>query len=168
MSITVYVPGDSSALELGAERVAQSILQAAKARGVDIRLDRNGSRGLYWLEPLVEVVTPSGRIAYGPVKSGDIAGLFDAGFYYGRHHALCLGDIENLPYLKDQERLTFARAGKTDPLSLNDYLAHDGYRGLTNALLLESLEGKRGMARIRLSRCARRCGVLVHNSRVYE
>lgn len=134
MSITVYVPGDSSALSLGAERIAQSILKEAKNRDLDIRLVRNGSRGLYWLEPLVEVATPSGRIAYGPVKRGDIAELFDADFLHGGQHALCLGNIEELPYFKNQERLTFARVGKTDPISLDDYLAHDGFRGLKNAL----------------------------------
>lgn len=136
MSITVYVPGDSSALSLGAERVAQGISREAKQRGIDVRLVRNGSRGLYWLEPLLEVATLAGRIAYGPVKASDVAGLFDADFLHGGQHALRLGNIEELPYLKNQERLTFTRAGKTDPVSLDDYLAHEGFRGLNNALTM--------------------------------
>jgi formate dehydrogenase iron-sulfur subunit len=136
MNTTVYVPGDSSALARGAERVAQGVLQEAKARGSDIRLVRNGSRGLYWLEPLVEVETAAGRVAYGPVKAGDIAGLFDADFLKGGKHALHLGLTEEIPYLEKQERLTFARIGKTDPVSLGDYLANDGYRGLKNALAM--------------------------------
>lgn len=136
MNITVYVPGDSSALARGAERVAQGIVAEAKERGADIRLVRNGSRGMYWLEPLVEVETGAGRVAYGPVKVGDIAGLFDAGFLQGGAHALNLGLTDEIPYLKKQERLTFARVGKTDPVSLGDYLANEGYRGLKNALAM--------------------------------
>ena len=53
-----------------------------------------------------------------------------------RHIALCLGPTEEIPYLKQQERLTFARCGIVDPLSLPDYLAHGGYRGLQRALTL--------------------------------
>jgi formate dehydrogenase iron-sulfur subunit len=135
--ITVYVPRDSSALGLGAERVANAIQVEAAKRGAGIKLVRNGSRGLYWLEPLVEVATPGGRVAYGPVQPGDVPGLFDAGFLEGKAHPLCLGPTEEIPYLKNQERLTFARVGITDPVSLDDYLAHDGYRGLRNALALE-------------------------------
>jgi formate dehydrogenase iron-sulfur subunit len=135
--ITVYVPRDSSALGLGAERVANAIQMEAAKRGIAINLVRNGSRGLYWLEPLVEVATPAGRIAYGPVQAGEVAGLFDAGFLEGQPHTLCQGPTEEMPYLKNQERLTFARVGITDPVSLDDYLAHDGYRGLRNALAME-------------------------------
>ena len=125
MNIKVYVPGDSSALARGAERIAQNIVQEAQARGVEIQLIRNGSRGMYWLEPLVEVSTPEGRIAYGPVHPEQISGLFDAGFLQGGAHELNLGLTEELPYFKNQERLTFARVGITDPVSLDDYLAHD-------------------------------------------
>ena len=62
-TLTVYVPRDATALSLGADRVAQAIAAEAKARNLDIKLVRNGSRGLHWLEPLVEVGTPSGRVA---------------------------------------------------------------------------------------------------------
>jgi formate dehydrogenase iron-sulfur subunit len=134
MSVTVYIPCDSSAVSLGAERVAKAIAQEAKNRGVEINLVRNGSRGLYWLEPMVEVATDKGRVAYGAVKTSDVASLFDADFLNGGSHSLNLGLTEELPYLKKQQRLTFARVGITDPVSVEDYVAHDGYRGLKNAL----------------------------------
>ncbi|MGZ8159030.1 MAG: formate dehydrogenase beta subunit [Methylobacter sp.] len=136
MSITIYVPCDSSAASLGADRVAAAIAQEAAKRGIDINLVRNGSRGMYWLEPLVEVATAKGRIAFGPVQAGDVPGLFDAGFTEGSAHALSLGLTEELDYFKKQQRLTFARIGKTDPVSLTDYVANDGYRGLKNALAM--------------------------------
>jgi len=135
--IKVYVPRDSSALGLGAEKVAAAIRAEAERRGARIELIRNGSRGLYWLEPMVEVATAAGRVAYGPVKPGDVASLFEAGFLEGKTHALALGPTDEIPYLKNQERLTFARVGITDPVSLEDYVAHDGYRGLRRALSLE-------------------------------
>jgi formate dehydrogenase iron-sulfur subunit len=134
MSVRVYVPRDSAALSVGAEGVARAIASEASSRGLDITLVRNGSRGMFWLEPLVEVETPNGRIAYGPVTREAVAGLFDAGFLEGKAHSLCLGPTEEIPYLKQQERLTFARCGIVDPLSLTDYIAHGGYRGLQRAL----------------------------------
>ncbi|MGY4830027.1 formate dehydrogenase beta subunit [Sphaerotilaceae bacterium SBD11-9] len=136
MSITVYVPRDSAALAVGADRVARRIVDEAAQRGADITLVRNGSRGLFWLEPLVEVKTAQGRIAYGPVDVNDVASLFDANFLAGGAHALHLGPTEEIPYLKKQERLTFARMGVTDPLSLDDYLAHEGFAGLKRAITL--------------------------------
>ncbi|MDD1650007.1 MAG: NADH-quinone oxidoreductase subunit NuoF [Methylococcaceae bacterium] len=133
----VYVPRDSSALGLGAERVAEAIqIEASRCNAV-VELVRNGSRGLYWLEPLVEVDTQHGRVAYGPVTPRDVVSLFEAGFLEGKPHALALGLTAEIPYLKKQERLTFTRVGITDPVSLDDYLAHDGYRGLRRALTLE-------------------------------
>lgn len=132
--IKVFVPRDSSALGLGAERVAEAIQLEASRRDLAVRLVRNGSRGLYWLEPLVEIETPAGRMAYGPVTPGAVSSLFDAGFLEGRAHPLALGLTAEIPYLKNQERLTFVRVGITDPVSLDDYLAHEGYRGLRRAL----------------------------------
>ena len=70
-SITVYVPRDATALSLGADKVAQAIVAEAAARNIEVKLVRNGSRGLFWLEPLVEVATAAGRVAYGPVKARD-------------------------------------------------------------------------------------------------
>jgi len=131
---TVYVPCDSSALSLGAEAVAIAIASEAARRNASIKLIRNGSRGLYWLEPMIEVATGHGRFAYGPVSAADVPSLFDAGFLDGADHRLALGLTDDIPYLKRQSRVTFARVGLTDPLSLDDYLAHGGYRGLARAL----------------------------------
>jgi len=134
--VKVYVPCDSCALSLGSESVAREVSRVAGQRGLDVTLVRNGSRGLYWLEPLVEVETPEGRIAFGPVTVKDVESLFDQGFLSGGQHPLSLGLTEEIPFLKKQERLTFARVGITDPVSLEDYLAHEGYQGLRNALAM--------------------------------
>jgi len=140
MSTRVFIPGDSAALSVGADEVAAALRGVAEERGLAVEIARNGSRGLYWLEPLIEVATPAGRIAYGPVASGDVAGLFQAGFLSGRPHALCQGPTEEIPYLKNQERLTFARCGITDPLSLADYEAHGGFCGLKRAIDMTGAE----------------------------
>jgi formate dehydrogenase iron-sulfur subunit len=137
MSVRVFVPRDSAALAAGADRVARRIADEASARGVDVDVVRNGSRGLFWLEPLVEVATPGGRIAYGPVTTDDMAGLFDSAFLSGGAHPLLLGPTEQIPYLKNQERLTFCRMGITDPLSLSDYQAHEGFAGLRRAVAMD-------------------------------
>ena len=141
MSVTVYVPCDSAAVSVGADDVAEAIARTAQLRSIaNVRIVRNGSRGMFWLEPLVEVTTPSGRIAYGPVTERDVAGLFDAGFLEGGAHQLRLGPTEDIPYLKNQERLTFARVGITDPLSLADYEQHGGWRGLGAALAMQGAD----------------------------
>ncbi|HTO43905.1 MAG TPA: formate dehydrogenase, partial [Burkholderiales bacterium] len=140
MNATVYVPRDAAALAVGAEEVAQAIQRTAAARGDEVQLVRNGSRGLVWLEPLVEVETPAGRIAYGPVTPDDVAGLFTAGFLSGSAHALHLGLTDEIPYLKRQERLTFSRVGVIDPRSVTDYEAHGGWRGLRNALAMSGAQ----------------------------
>ena len=105
-----------------------------QTRRLPVQLVRNGSRGLFWLEPLVEVDTPEGRVAYGPVSAGDVPGLFAADFLHGGAHPLQRGLTEEIPYLKSQQRLTFARVGITDPISVADYVAHGGYRGLAARL----------------------------------
>src|SRR5258708_4314658 len=133
---TIYVPRDSSAVSLGAGAVAEAIATEAARRKAEINLIRNGSRGLYWLEPLVEVATARGRIAYGPISGADVTALFDAGFLDGGEHPLGLGPTDNIAYLKRQSRVTFARVGITDPVSLDDYIAHGGYRGLTRQLAI--------------------------------
>ncbi len=138
--ITVYVPRDAAALSVGADAVARAILAEAEARHLPVRLIRNGSRGMLWLEPLVEVVTANSRMAYGPVTPDKVAELFDAGFLEGASHPLCHGPTEDILYLKHQNRLTFARCGVTDPLSVEDYRAHGGFAGLERALALSSDE----------------------------
>jgi formate dehydrogenase iron-sulfur subunit len=132
----IFVPRDSGALSVGAEEVARAIAIESAARGVDVTIVRNGSRGLYWLEPMVEVELESGRVAYGPVSADDVSSLFEAGLLTGGTHALSLGATEAIPYLAKQERLTCARVGIIDPVSLEDYEAHAGYRGLRAALAL--------------------------------
>jgi formate dehydrogenase iron-sulfur subunit len=136
VSITLYVPQDAVALGLGANRVARAIFAGAEARGLDVRIVRTGTRGLLWLEPMVEVATPEGRIAYGPVTPADVEGLLDAGLTEGGEHALRLGKPEEIPFLAKQHRLTFHRCGVVDPVSVEDYRAHGGYRGLEAALKL--------------------------------
>jgi formate dehydrogenase iron-sulfur subunit len=135
-TVTVYVPVDAAAQSVGSESVVAEILAEAKTRDIDIQIVRNGSRGMLWLEPLLEVVTDQGRVAYGPVAASDVAGLFDAGFLQGGSHALGHGITEEIDYLKRQTRLTFARVGVIDPLSLDDFKSHGGFEGLTKALEL--------------------------------
>ena len=140
MSTTIYVPRDSAALAAGADEVAAAITAEAARRGLAVNLVRNGSRGLFWLEPLVEVQTPGGRMAYGPVAPQDVPGLFEAGFLSGGAHALGHGVTEQIPFLALQERLTFRRMGVTDPLSLADYAAHEGWAGLRRAAAMPPAE----------------------------
>ncbi|RRD01830.1 formate dehydrogenase beta subunit [Amphritea balenae] len=137
MSTKVYIPRDTTALAMGADRLAAEIAAEAAKRGEAIEIIRNGSRGMFWLEPLIEVETANGRIAYGPVETQDIDNLFEQSFLTGEtSHPLCQGLTEEIPYFKRQQRLTFARAGITDPVSLQDYQAHDGFKGLLKALSL--------------------------------
>ncbi|MBW3098377.1 formate dehydrogenase beta subunit [Pseudohoeflea coraliihabitans] len=136
MSITLYVPRDSAALAVGADQVAERIRAEASARGVEISIIRNGSRGMIWLEPLVEVETDEGRLAYGPVTADQVPSLFDAGFLTGGDHPLAHGPTEDIAFFKRQTRLTFARCGLTDPLSLAAYRAHGGLVGLERALTM--------------------------------
>ncbi|MBB4023187.1 formate dehydrogenase iron-sulfur subunit [Confluentimicrobium naphthalenivorans] len=131
MTLRIYVPGDAAARALGADEVAQAVRAEAARRGVTVTLIRNGTRGMVWLEPLVEVETAAGRTAFGPVRAADVPALFDAGF---GDHALALGPVEDIPFFARQTRLTFARCGLTDPLSLEDYRAHGGLDGLRAAL----------------------------------
>ena len=134
MTTRIFVPVDSSALAMGAEAVAQAIARQAHARGVDVAIIRNGSRGMVWLEPLVEVETPEGRIGYGPVSGRDVPALFEAGFLQGGEHAARVGKVDDLDWMRRQQRLTFARCGVIDPLSLSDYRAHGGFAGLQRAI----------------------------------
>lgn len=137
MSVKVYIPRDAAAVSVGADAVARAMAQQIASRRLDVELVRNGSRGMFWLEPLIEVETPRGRVAYGPVSVETLQGLLDAGMLEGRAHSLCLGLTEEIPFLKKQERLTFARCGVIDPLSLSDYVSHGGYRGLEKALKMK-------------------------------
>jgi formate dehydrogenase iron-sulfur subunit len=132
MTIRIFVPLDAAALSVGAEAVASAVAAEIAARKLDATLVRNGSRGLLWLEPLLEIETPEGRIGYGPVAASDVKAILAAGPKGG--HPLKLGLVEAIPYLAKQQRLTFARCGITDPLSMEDYEAHGGLKGLRRAL----------------------------------
>ena len=140
MAIDLYIPMDATALSLGADETVDAIRKLAGTAKADIRIIRTGSRGLFWLEPMVEVATPQGRIAYGPVMPEDVDAAFVTALLAGGDHALRLGKPEELSYLKGQQRVTFERCGVIDPVSIPDYLAHGGYRGLKNALTTEPAE----------------------------
>ncbi|HEY8300081.1 MAG TPA: formate dehydrogenase, partial [Methyloceanibacter sp.] len=134
MSARIFISRDSGALCVGAEKVAHGFRKAFEKRGLDVEIVRTGSRGMYWLEPLVEVATDKGRVGYGPVKAHDIDALLDAGMLDGKPHSLGIGVVDDYPWLESQKRLTFKNCGIIDPRSLEDYKAHGGYRGLAKAL----------------------------------
>lgn len=147
MTVTIFVPRDAASLALGAEKVASAIAAEIAGRGLDARIVRNGSRGMFWLEPLVEIRTDHGRVAYGPVKAGDVKSLFDAGFLTGAGHPLCLGLTKDIPFLRQQTRLTFSRCGVTDPLSIEDYRHYQGLRGLEKGDLADTGRDRPGSDR---------------------
>ncbi|MGA1216267.1 MAG: formate dehydrogenase, partial [Candidatus Nanopelagicales bacterium] len=130
----VYVPRDSAARSVGADEVAAAL----EASGVEVV--RNGSRGMLWLEPLVEVETPAGRVGYGPVAAADIPGLMDAGMLDGVDHPLCVGVVDEIDWLSSQQRVTFARVGIIDPLDLDAYRETGGLRGLARAVSIPQEE----------------------------
>ena len=136
MTTRVFVPRDTAARSVGADGVATSLAIHARDRSLDVTVVRNGSRGLLWLEPLVEVETPDGRIAYGPVTASDIPALLDAGFLTGGDHPLRHGPTEAIPWLARQQRRMFARVGVIDPLSIADHRAHGGLVALERALAM--------------------------------
>tara|TARA_R110000824_G_scaffold52692_4_gene146191 strand:- start:127430 stop:128983 length:1554 start_codon:yes stop_codon:yes gene_type:complete len=136
----VYLPRDTTALSLHAEELLIALQQEAAKREIDLSIIRNGSRGAAWLEPLLEVEKNGQRIAYGPVQITDIKSLFDADFLNAGEHTLKLGDINDIPWFKQQQRLTFSRCGNTDALSIDDYVKHDGFKGFQTALGLTGQE----------------------------
>lgn len=138
MSQRIYIPCDTTALSLGADQLAEAVQQEIEQRGLDATIVRNGSRGMLWLEPLVEVETAQGRVGYGAVSAQQVSDLFDAGMLDGNpQHESCIGLVEEHPFLKKQQRLTFARSGITDPVSIEDYIALDGFNGLKNAIAMQ-------------------------------
>jgi formate dehydrogenase iron-sulfur subunit len=140
----LFLPRDAAAVALGADRVASVLAEALAAAGRPAALVRNGTRGMLWLEPMLEVDTPAGRIAFGPLEPADVVTLLGAGLLDAHAspqlppalgvHPRYLGPTANIPYFARQQRVTFARVGVTDPLSLADYEAHGGWRGLDRAL----------------------------------
>jgi formate dehydrogenase iron-sulfur subunit len=138
--IKVFVPLDSAALSVGAEEVALEIAIQAENNKVDIQIIRTGSRGMLWLEPLVEVETDAGRVGYCNVSVETIPDLMAADFLSGNEHESCIGLVEETEFLKNQDRITFARVGVIDPLSLSDYESHGGLVGLRKALVMPAAE----------------------------
>ncbi|MFA5702790.1 MAG: NADH-ubiquinone oxidoreductase-F iron-sulfur binding region domain-containing protein [Advenella sp.] len=134
--IKIYIPMDSAAVAMGANELVAPIQEMALTQNINVEIIRNGSRGLLWLEPLVEIETPQGRIGYGPVTLEDLPDLFNAGWLSGQAHPLSQGITDDIPYLKNQERLTFKRVGIIDPLNIQDYTNHGGWQGLLKALTL--------------------------------
>ena len=137
---TIFVPGDSAARSVGADAVVRAIEAEAGSRGIDVDIVRNGSRGLLWCEPLVEVATPDGRTAYGPISAADVPSLFEAGFVDGGAHPLSLGLTEQIPWLASQTRITFQRLGLIDPLDFDDWVAHGGLGGLHRVITAGAVE----------------------------
>ncbi|MBU2993060.1 NADH-quinone oxidoreductase subunit NuoF [Octadecabacter sp. 1_MG-2023] len=129
----IFVPLDSAAKALGADNIAAAIQREAESRGLDITVVRNGTRGMIWLEPLVEIETDEGRVGYGPVSADDVPALLD-GKLQG------IGLVDELPWMKGQTRLTFQRCGVIDPLDLTDYQAHGGLAGLRRAVSMTPQE----------------------------
>lgn len=136
MTVIVYVPRDTASISMGADDVAKAIFDLPE----DIKVVRNGTWGMTYLEPLIEVETDKGRMAYGPVTLKDIESLHQADFLNGGSHVLCQGLTQEIKYLKNQERLTFERCGLIDPLSIDDYIEKDGFLGLKRALKLSEKE----------------------------
>ena len=129
----IWVPMDAAARALGADEVADALRAEIAARGLTAQVVRNGTRGMVWLEPLVEIEADGRRLAYGPITAADVPALLD-----GRIDTL--GAVEDIPFFARQTRLTFARVGLIDPLSLADYEAHGGLTGLRRALAMTAEE----------------------------
>ena len=132
----IYVPADSAALALDADALSAAIVAEAGRLGTPVEIVRNGSHGMHWLEPLVEVQTATGRVGYGPVTVADVPGLFAAGWIEGGSHALRIGDPLQHPFMARQTRWTFVRCGIIDPLSWDDFVAQGGGQGLARARAL--------------------------------
>ncbi len=133
MRTRIYVPRETAAISVGADDVAIAIARYAKEHDHSIELVRNGSWGATWLEPLVEVVVGEQRIAYGNVAAGDVAGLFESGLLDGGQHDKRVGPVNEIPYLINQDRWTFWRCGLINPLSVDDFLAHQGFKAISRA-----------------------------------
>jgi formate dehydrogenase iron-sulfur subunit len=51
--VKIYIPLDMAAVAMGADKLAAAVASEAAARGENIEIVRNGSRGMLWLEPLI-------------------------------------------------------------------------------------------------------------------
>ncbi|PLW77958.1 formate dehydrogenase beta subunit [Cohaesibacter celericrescens] len=129
----IYVPLDSMAKALGAEEVTHAIVKEACRQGHKIEIIRTGTRGMAWLEPLVEIDRGDGRVGYGAVTPDQVSAMLDGSLE-------SLGRVEDIPFLARQTRLTFARCGVIDPLNLADYEAHGGLVGLKRAIAMSAAD----------------------------
>ncbi len=136
MTARLWVPSDTTAAALGADELASSLAAAIAEQSLPLELMRNGSRGAFWLEPLLELERDGERLAFGPVSEDDLPSLLTALQVDPRAHPLCLGDPTEIPWLAGQSRVSFARAGLGDPLCLEHYQARHGFDGLEHALHL--------------------------------
>jgi formate dehydrogenase iron-sulfur subunit len=117
--VKVRISDDAVALACGADAVAAAFVAA----GAEV--ERVSSWGMHWLEPLVEI----DGTGYGPVTIDQVVGIFGG-------TAQSIGTIADHPFIAKQSRLTFERAGRTRPLSLDDYAATGGWTGLEKARAL--------------------------------
>ena len=155
MSARVFVPSRfRPRSRSGADGVAARSGAGGARRDLEIAIVRTGSRGLFWLEPLVEVETPEGRVGYGPVAAEDAASLFDAGFLNGGAPSQGARPDRRHPLSRKTAAPVFARCGVIDPLSLDDYRRHGGLAGLARALCHRSRGDRRGGAGLRPARAA--------------
>jgi len=138
--LKLFIPCDSVACAVGADEVTDALIAEAERRQLPLDIQRTSSRGLYWLEPLLELDSDAGRLGFGPLTVADVPALLDALGGDPVGHPLALGPVEEIPYLKTQQRLLFARAGITRPLSLDDYRAHGGFEGLARAIGLDGAD----------------------------
>ena len=128
----IFVPADAAAVAVGADDVAAAL---ARELGDGATIVRTGSRGMLWLEPLVEVERDGARFGFGPVALSDVPALV-AALAGGADHPSALGLVDELPFLKSQTRLSFARCGVIDPFSVEEYERHGGIAGLRRALAI--------------------------------
>ncbi|MGL5810992.1 MAG: NADH-ubiquinone oxidoreductase-F iron-sulfur binding region domain-containing protein [Nocardioides sp.] len=125
----LYVPGDAAAVSVGADEVA-----AAFAAQPGTTVIRNGSRGMLWAEPLVELVTDAGRVGYANVTVADANAVSTRGWDAVRTRSI--GIVDRHPWLIGQTRVSTARVGIVDPASISDYADHGGWAGLRRALAI--------------------------------
>lgn len=132
----IFVPLDSVAVSLGADQLVDEIAAQAKEMNLPLEIIRTGSRGLHWLEPLVEMEQGDQRVGFGPIERNDVVSLLNAAAGQETNHPKYLGPISEIPFYKDQTRLIFTRCGQTDPVSISDYILHGGTAGLDKALTM--------------------------------
>jgi len=133
-STKIFIPRDTASISMGGDEVAIIIEEIAQKEKKEVTIIRNGSWGMSWLEPLIEIEIEGHRVAYGPISETDVIDLFEADFLKGGSHPLKLGNTNDIAYLKNQQRWTFRRCGLIDPASIEDYIKNRGFSGLEIAL----------------------------------